>query len=109
MSKDKTFESRMEAELSCLRANEVEKRMLHDRTIGGSNVPRPSQEFIERHTGPLHSEQELQQHARQTIERQQREEKVAEKRQSQFSRSLREHNRHIKMRAKSSQDRGQDR
>lgn len=93
MSGDKTFESRMEAELLRLRAKEAEKKMLHDRTIGGDNVPRPSRDFIEHHTGPLRSEQELQQEARQTIERQQQEEQAAELRRSKFLKSVRENSR----------------
>jgi hypothetical protein len=109
MSADDTFERRVQVKLLHLHAEEDEKRRLHDRAIGGENVPRPSREFIERCVGPLRSDDELQKLARDLVERDQRQAWAEARRKEEVQRSLRERSRQIEARKKESKEKDQGR
>lgn len=52
-----------EQEKQRMEAAEKEKRLLHDRTVGGPMVPRPSKDFVEKCTGPLKSQAQIEREA----------------------------------------------
>ncbi len=86
-------QQRLADHLIRLRAQEAEKRMLHDRTIGGEMVPRPSPEFIEECTGPLKSDVQLQQEAQQAVEREQRQTAIDQQNRQAVEQSLQDRTR----------------
>lgn len=109
MQGDETFEKCVQAELELLRAEEEEKRMLHDRTIGGTHAPRPSAAFIDKCLGALRPEAELQELARERAEKQQRLARTEALRVQEVERSIKDHNRRIEERAKRSRGGGRSR
>lgn len=69
MSDERSSEEMLEERLLQLQEEENHKRMLHDRTIGGENVPRPSIQFIQDCVGTLKSDAELRAEAQRDVER----------------------------------------
>lgn len=96
----------IEDEVQRLREEEEYKRFLYDKTIGGSNVPRPTDEYIEKCVGPLKSEQDIMREAEEIVRKQDEAEQLALKRQDVYQRSLEQHNNSIK--AKQGEDLDRD-
>jgi len=72
MDKESEFAERMKAQLARLRKDEEYKAFLHDRTIGGESVLRPTPDFIEECVGPMKSDEELRQEATAAAEHEQK-------------------------------------
>lgn len=83
MSPEEQRKALVAQEKARLEAEERDKRLVHDRTVGGPMVPRPSRDFIEKNTGPLRSQEELTRLAEQRVDAQlrQAEREKAEKHQ----------------------------
>jgi len=88
------LEKRAKAAYEHLKKEEENKRFLYDKSIGG-NAPRPSDQFIQQHVGPLKSHAELQKEARGQAERQQIAQREQARREAEFEQSVREHNRRL--------------
>lgn len=73
-------------------SREQEKRLLHDRTIGGENVPRPSQDFIDRNAGKPLGEKELGKEVERQTQKELRQELIAQDRATEFQKSVEQHN-----------------
>jgi hypothetical protein len=61
----------IEQELTKIREQEAEKKLLYDRSIGSKNnepTLKPSDEFIEKHVGKLKSEKEVQAEAQKKVD-----------------------------------------
>jgi hypothetical protein len=109
MSTDEAFDRRFKARLSELHAEERHKEMLHDRTIGDQNALRPSKDFIERCVGPMRSDDELRKLARESVEVQQRQERLEAERKAEVEKSLRAQKRQIERRKNLRKDGGRER
>lgn len=83
---------RIAAETARLQSQEAHKRMLHDRTIGGPMVPRPSPEFIRQNAGELKSNKQIEQEATKRVDTQLRQEAVDQQRNAEVERSWDRHN-----------------
>jgi hypothetical protein len=105
MSPEEQRKSLVEQEKARLEAEEREKRLVHDRTIGGPMVPRPSRDFIEKSTGPLRSQEEISRLAEQRIDTQLRQADREKADKERFAKSAEAHNTRI---ADKQQDRTKD-
>ncbi len=86
---------RIASENERLQDEEAHKRMLYDRTIGGSLVPRPSEEFIRQNVGELKSEKQIGDEAGRRVDTEMAKEAADEQRRAEVERSIREHNRSV--------------
>ncbi|MEL7112059.1 MAG: hypothetical protein AAGK93_03830, partial [Pseudomonadota bacterium] len=71
---------------------------IHDRAIGGPRVPRPSQELIERNTGPLKSSEEIERQAKGFAERQQSRHEAKKENREKVNESIKLHEEAMKAR-----------
>lgn len=82
---------RVAAEVARLQGEEVHKRMLYDRTIGGPMVPRPTEQFIRDNAGPLKNENQIRDEAGKRVDGQLEQERQIDQNRADLERSLRQH------------------
>ncbi len=95
MTKETEFEKQLAAEISHIQKKEADKRFLYDKTIGGPNVPRPSDKYIKACVGPLKNDTQIRKEAAENIRRQKEAEEREAQRQEAVARSIQEHNERI--------------
>lgn len=105
MSPEEQRKALVAQEKARLEAEEREKRLVHDRTIGGPMVPRPSRDFIEKSTGPLRSQEEIARLAEQRADTQLRQADREKADQERFVKSAEAHSKRL---AERQQDRAKE-
>lgn len=90
MVKETETDKRLAAEISNLKQKEEEKKFLYDKSIGGPNVPRPSDRYIEASIGPLKNDEQIRREAENAIQKQNIAAKQEAVRQAAVNRSMRE-------------------
>jgi|SRR6218665_2559989 len=104
MSPEEQRKALYQQEKARLEAEEREKRLVHDRTVGGPMVPRPSRDFIEKSTGPLRSQEDIARLAEQRVDAQLRQAEREKADQDRFSKSVEDHSKRLEQK----QDRTKD-
>ncbi len=95
MSPEEQRKALIAQEKARLEAEERDKRLVHDRTVGGPMVPRPSRDFIEKNTGPLRSQEELTRLAEQRADAQLRQAEREKAEQDRFAKSVEDHSKRL--------------